>query len=102
MKILAVSQRVRNLDTLPRAENVRDIGKSTEAISLNEIVKDIMASSNKVTVIYADDRSRKYFAKPPHKWYLQSPFNPAHQTHQYRSQKQLERTKNKKIGKTAS
>ena len=42
------------------AENVRDVGKSTEAMALNEIVKDIMASSNKAIVSYADDRSRKY------------------------------------------
>ena len=48
-----------NLDTLPHAKNVRDVGKSIEAMALHEIVKDIMASSQQVTVTYADDGSRK-------------------------------------------
>ncbi len=48
-----------NLDTLPHTKNVRDAGKSIEAMALHKIVKDIMASSNQVTLTHADDGSRK-------------------------------------------
>ena len=48
-----------DLDTLPQASNIRQAGKSIEALALDEIVKEIMDSNEKTVVTYSDDGSKK-------------------------------------------
>ncbi|XP_041367072.1 uncharacterized protein LOC121381784 [Gigantopelta aegis] len=46
-----------DLDTLPALKNVREVGKSIEALALDEIVKEIMISDEQTVVNYSDDGS---------------------------------------------
>ena len=48
-----------DLDTLPDPRNVRQAGKSIEAMALDEIVKEVMTSSEQVSVTYSEDGSKK-------------------------------------------
>ena len=45
-----------DLDTLPDSKNVRQAGKSIEAMVLDEIVKEIMTSDEQATLTYSEDR----------------------------------------------
>jgi len=46
-------------DTLPDKRNVKQAGRSLEALALHEIVKQMMDSDEKSVVTYADDGSKK-------------------------------------------
>ncbi|KAK6168680.1 hypothetical protein SNE40_019871 [Patella caerulea] len=48
-----------DLDTLPQSSNVRQVGKSIKAMTLDEIVREIMNSDGKAVVTYCDDGSKK-------------------------------------------
>lgn len=48
-----------DLDTLPEASNMRQVGKSIEAMALAAIVDEIMNTDEQVTVTYSEDGSKK-------------------------------------------
>lgn len=48
-----------DLDTVPESSNLRQAGKCLEVLALDEIVKEIMNSDEKVVVTYSDDGSKK-------------------------------------------
>ena len=48
-----------DLNTLPHQKNIRQVGKAIEAMTLAEIVREIMGSNEKTVVTYNDDGSKK-------------------------------------------
>jgi hypothetical protein len=48
-----------DLDTVPESSNVRQAGKGLEVLALDEVVKEIMNTDEKVVVTYSDDGSKK-------------------------------------------
>lgn len=53
-----------DLDTVPESSNVRQAGKGLEVLALDEVVKEIMNTDEKVVVTYSDDGSKKQGAGP--------------------------------------
>ena len=50
---------VTDLDTMPESSSIRHSGKSIRVMALDEIVKEIINSDEKVVVTYSDDGSKK-------------------------------------------